>query len=561
MGFALCGIMNLASITACGIAILGPQKRPIVGYFRSLTSVSAICYSSPSRRCTRQLGSSFKDLNFLLPVTLTKKPGTSSWGEGRSLNIMATQATVTNSKQSLFYSDAGIHRATELRADTAWLASAFTRADTLVIPMLGAKNMVHSGKAVYISPSGIPGIRYRDAVFLGVSETEKIPIFAVNVEELPSTDELKRVLDNGAEWVDVRKYGPRLSMFEAGLLAYARGMIEWHIRHRYCGRCGSKTELSEAGHSMKCTDSEKCGRLSYPRMDPAVIMLVTCGNYLLLGRQARWDPGRYSLLAGFVEIGETFEMAVAREVKEEAGVDVDIESVRYEASQPWPFPASLMIGFIGAAVKNKCEAYNGFQAHGQAIPVGYERVPEVDEVNSLPRPAVDANELEDARWVHRSFLRSVLRGEPLPHNQIFNVPGNYAIANRIMQRWVEAESARDVQWAGNEVPTVDVDEGIFKYVLIKIEDDEGRQRLLVRGRKSLAYHSDILADTKKRLDDEGLALQVSQLGGGRIEHDPEKRTLRVYSSSQAYGQADHTVTCALLRQAYPLHVFSILWDP
>ncbi|KAL3685086.1 hypothetical protein R1sor_003108 [Riccia sorocarpa] len=561
MVFALCAIMNLASITACGKAILGPQKRPIVGNLRNLTSVSALYSSRLSSRCSKVMGSLSDDLDHFVPLTRTKKPTTGRWGGVRSVNIMATQATATNSKQSLFFADAGIHRATELRADSTWLANAFSRADTLVIPMLGAKNMVHSCKAVYISPLSLPGIKYHDAVFLGVSETEKIPIFTVNVEDLPSVDEIKRVLDDGAEWVDVRKYGPRLNEFEAGLLAYARGMIEWHIRHRHCGRCGSKTVLSEAGHSMTCTNSEKCGKLSYPRMDPAVIMLITCGNYLLLGRQERWDLGRYSLLAGFVEIGETFEMAVAREVKEEAGVDVDIDSVRYEASQPWPFPASLMIGFIGAAVKNKSEPYNGLQAHGQAIPVGLETVPEVNEVNSLPRPSVDTKELEDARWVHRSFLKSVLRGEALPHNQIFNVPGNYAIANRVMQRWVEAESARDVQWAGSEVPTVDIDEGIFKYILVKIEDDEGHQRLLVRGSKSHAYHSDILEDTKKRLSGEGLVLQVSQLGGGRIEHDSQNRTLRVYSSSQAYGQADHTVTCAHLRQAHPLHEFSISWDP
>ncbi|KAG6541224.1 hypothetical protein Mapa_017385 [Marchantia paleacea] len=559
MVLALSSIMNLSSIASCGKALFGFQNRPLVGNLRTLTLLSFSSSQCCSSSC--KMFPPSKDLDGLLALTRrTQKPGVRRWELARSLSILATQATATNSKQSLFFADAGIQRATELRTDSAWLASAFSRTDALVVPMIGMKNMVHSGKAVYISPSSLPGIGHGDAIFLGLSE-DKSPIFVVNVEKLSSTDEVKQALDKGAEWVDVKKYGPSLSAYEAGLLAYARGMVEWHSRHKHCGRCGSKMEMNEAGHSLKCTDSESCGRLSYPRMDPAVIMLVTCGNYILLGRQARWDLGRYSLLAGFVEIGETFEMAVARETKEEAGVNVESDSVRYESSQPWPFPSSLMVGFHCAAVKNKCEPYNGLEAHGDAIPVGYERVPEVDEVNSLPRPAVDVHELEDAKWIHRTFLNAVLLGEPLPHGQVFNVPGNYAIANRLMQSWVKAENARDVQWVGSEVPTVDIDEGTFKYVLINIEDDQGHQKLLVRGRKALPYHSDIFEETRKLLKKLGLNLQVSQLGGGRIDHNPDQRTLRVYSSSQAFGQADHTVTSALLRQAYALHTFTISWDP
>ena len=129
---------------------------------------------------------------------------------------------------------------------------------------------------------------------------------------------------------------------EAGLFAYAKGLAHWQRETRYCAHCGAPLQLVASGHRAQCTNAD-CGRMHFPRTDAAVIMLVEHDGACLLGRQAGWPVGRYSTLAGFVEPGEALEDAVRREVAEEAGVVVD--EVRYHSSQPWPMPASLMIGF------------------------------------------------------------------------------------------------------------------------------------------------------------------------------------------------------------------------
>jgi NAD+ diphosphatase len=137
---------------------------------------------------------------------------------------------------------------------------------------------------------------------------------------------------------------------EAGLFAYAKGLLHWQRETRYCAFCGAPLQLVSAGHRAQCTNPA-CGRLHFPRTDAAVIMLVEHDGACLLGRQTGWLAGRYSTLAGFVEPGEALEDAVRREVAEEAGVIVG--EVHYHSSQPWPMPASLMIGFIATAVSRE----------------------------------------------------------------------------------------------------------------------------------------------------------------------------------------------------------------
>ena len=159
------------------------------------------------------------------------------------------------------------------------------------------------------------------------------------------------------------------------MAALARGLCYWHATHRYCGRCGSENTLVEAGHSRLCTN-EQCKHQTFPRTDPAVIMVVTRTfadgiQRCLLGRKAIWAPGMYSSLAGFVDPGESLEQAVAREVMEEAGIVVG--NVRYIASQPWPFPSSIMLGFIAEAV--------------------------TEDIH------VDKDELDDAQWFSREELK------------------------------------------------------------------------------------------------------------------------------------------------------------
>ncbi|MBX3727134.1 MAG: NAD(+) diphosphatase [Xanthomonadales bacterium] len=162
------------------------------------------------------------------------------------------------------------------------------------------------------------------------------------------------------EWTDLRTAAARLPGSESGLLAAARGLLAWRQRHRWCGACGGLLQVAAAGHRLQCPG---CGSAQFPRTDPAIIVAVRHGEACLLGRQAAWAPGRWSTLAGFVEPGETLEAAVAREVREEAGVTV--AEAHYLGSQPWPFPGSIMLGF---------------------------------EAHAVSRDIAVGDELEDARW-------------------------------------------------------------------------------------------------------------------------------------------------------------------
>lgn len=185
---------------------------------------------------------------------------------------------------------------------------------------------------------------------------------------------------------------------EAAVLAYARAMVIWHFNHMHCGRCGAPTASGESGHSRACTDTA-CGHRSFPRTDPAVITLVTDGERCLLGRQPRWPAGMYSTIAGFVEPGETLEETVRREVREETGVEVG--AVRYQASQPWPFPSSIMLGFRAEAVSTAIRR--------------------------------DDDELEDVRWFTRDELDSF--GEMHADGTGFKLPGPYSIARFLIEDW------------------------------------------------------------------------------------------------------------------------------
>ncbi|CAN5222699.1 hypothetical protein BH10PSE15_BH10PSE15_15420 [soil metagenome] len=183
---------------------------------------------------------------------------------------------------------------------------------------------------------------------------------------------------------------------EAATYAAARSVLDWHARHRFCANCGTPTAMFRAGWARKCPN---CHAEHFPRVDPVVIMIAEHDGRALLGRQPAFPPGRYSALAGFLEPGESIEEAVAREIMEEAGVRV--RDVRYIASQPWPFPSSLMVACIGHAD---------------------------DDTITL-----DTNELEDAIWVSRADVRRVLAGEP----GAFLPPPAYAIANTLLHAWAE----------------------------------------------------------------------------------------------------------------------------
>ena len=187
-----------------------------------------------------------------------------------------------------------------------------------------------------------------------------------------------------------------LAAGEAATYAAARSVLDWHARHGFCAACGHATAPFRAGWGRRCPN---CATEHFPRVDPVVIMIAEHDGRALLGRQPAFPPGRYSALAGFLEPGESIEEAVAREVAEEAGIAVT--DVRYVASQPWPFPASLMIACVATATSD--------------------------------RLAIDTTELEDAIWVPRDVVRAVLAGEPGP----FVPPPPYAIAHSLLTRWAE----------------------------------------------------------------------------------------------------------------------------
>ncbi len=188
---------------------------------------------------------------------------------------------------------------------------------------------------------------------------------------------------------------------DAPLFACALSLANWHGRHRHCSACGQTSDIVRGGWSRRCPG---CGTEHFPRSDPVVIMLAEHGGRLLLGRQPHYPPGRYSALAGFVEPGETVEAAVARELKEEAGIAVI--GVRYVASQPWPFPSSLMIGCRALAVD--------------------------DELT------IDFTELDDARWFTRRDVEASLAGDA---KAPFLPPPRWAIAHTLLEDWLALDEA------------------------------------------------------------------------------------------------------------------------
>ncbi|KAL0489598.1 NAD+ diphosphatase [Acrasis kona] len=208
-----------------------------------------------------------------------------------------------------------------------------------------------------------------------------------------------------AEYYGIREAALYLPHEEAAILAQGKALIEWNANHRFCGSCGSPTISTGGGTKRTCTDHQKkCGKSLYPRTDPVSIMLVTHEDKCLLGRQARWPKGLFSCLAGFIDSAETIEEAVVREVSEEAGVEVDLSSVKYYSSQPWPF--------LGGQIMIGCHA----KAKSDNIVV------------------VDS-ELEDARWFTKEQAKRGLDGS----DPEFKLPPKLAIAHLLIKAWVEGE--------------------------------------------------------------------------------------------------------------------------
>ena len=241
-----------------------------------------------------------------------------------------------------------LDRQAHLRADEQWLASQINSADSCFYALHSDKLITVDNQPLRLNSDQYSSLNSSDLMplFLGTKNagTEKSAqaklqtTFAINVDPL----EKIQSLFPQAQVQSLRDMADSTPMNTASELAYALLMNRWVTRTRFCKRCGHGYVCLQGGHVLKCS-SLSCGHIEFPRINPAVIMRVTCGDKILLARQPNWPENRYSVLAGFVETGETLENAVKREIKEESGIDVD--EIYYHSSQPWPFPNSLMIGY------------------------------------------------------------------------------------------------------------------------------------------------------------------------------------------------------------------------
>jgi NAD+ diphosphatase len=291
-----------------------------------------------------------------------------------------------------------VDRAAHLRKDPEWFARALADGRSRALPVWNSRNLIVEGdapRAALFELSAIPEERRNanELILLGRIGDADIFTYEIQGSEPPH-------LEAGTRFEDLRMIAAVLPADDAGLLGYARGMVAWKARHRFCGTCGATTLAAKGGHVLVCTNPT-CRHEQFPRIDPAIIVLVSDGERALLGRQAAWPAGRYSTIAGFVEVGESLEDAVAREVFEETGIRVD--QIEYHSSQPWPFPSSLMLGFTARALTTQIEMRD--------------------------------DELEDAQWFTRKDLES---GRPM-------VPPTVSISFRLIEHWFNAGGGKKLR--------------------------------------------------------------------------------------------------------------------
>jgi NAD+ diphosphatase len=292
-----------------------------------------------------------------------------------------------------FFAGPYIDRRSEVREDAAALEGIRAEPTTRYVLSVGGQHLLHAAE-----PEGAARIAFLSGEHPIVRSADETTLVLLGqfqdawciLIDLPADTAV--ALPAATELAELRPLAAILAAPESALLAYARGISLWRARQRFCGVCGQPTRPIRGGHVLRCIDPHTPHDF-FPRLDPAIIVLVTDGDRALLGRQASWPESRYSTIAGFVEPGESLEDAVVREVREETGVDVD--EVHYHSSQPWPFPASLMLGFRATAGAQR-EIHRG-------------------------------SELADVQWFSRADL---LAGKIL-------LPPPQAIARRLIGAWLE----------------------------------------------------------------------------------------------------------------------------
>lgn len=289
------------------------------------------------------------------------------------------------------FAGAFVDRIGERRKDSDWIRDASGSDGSHFVPIWGEQCLVGGDPlhTVMLERRQIENFIQDpdELIFLGLFHDQPAFAFAIDGKVEPPFGEL-------GEFHDLRFLGTELPPDEANLAAHARALVIWHRTQTYCGICGSSARPEVGGNSRQCANTD-CGRILFPRVDPAIIVLVANGERCLLGRQSSWPEGRYSTIAGFVEPGESLEDSVRREVFEETNVHVG--DVMYHSSQPWPFPSSLMLGFLAEATSDEIVLNDG--------------------------------ELEDAQWFTRKELRS---GFP-------KLPFRISIARRLVDQWIDIQ--------------------------------------------------------------------------------------------------------------------------
>ena len=310
--------------------------------------------------------------------------------------------------ESVTFGGSGLDRAAHLRGSPDQIGALLKHPDTGVLAIWRGKPLLwdESREPAFLPPGhAVFSQADEEPVFLGLDVAgARFARDISNWEPAEMPDTLGAFADpseqvhpavEGAVFAELRANMTRLDVRGAELVATAKAILGWHETHGFCARCGEKTEIAQAGWQRDCP---ACGGHHFPRTDPVVIMLITHGNSVLMGRSHAWPEGMYSMLAGFVEPGETIEAAVRREVLEEAGVEVG--PVEYLSSQPWPFPSSLMFGCHGLATSQEIR--------------------------------IDPEEIEDARWVTREDMLEAFAGR---HPEI-RPARKGAIARFLIENWL-----------------------------------------------------------------------------------------------------------------------------
>jgi NAD+ diphosphatase len=298
-----------------------------------------------------------------------------------------------------------LNRLSEKRTDAAWIESRRRDPSSLVLPMCRLEPFLleprESGATTelgLVRPEIVYSLVDADAtcIFLGLDDDRAL--FALDVSAAADPANAGSLAGLGY-FRDARTAAQMVSIKDAAIIAQAKAMIDWHQRHGFCPRCGAPTKMVDAGYRRVCG---KCNAEHFPRVDPVVIMLATHGEACLVGRGKQFPRGMFSALAGFVEPGETIEEAVRRELMEEAAVKVG--EVIYYATQPWPFPSSLMIGCFARAETRDAKA---------------------DDV-----------EIAEVRWIERGVARELIEGKPVDG---VRVPPPIAIAHHLIRTWALGE--------------------------------------------------------------------------------------------------------------------------